>query len=132
VKVNTDDDVRGCLGFSASVSIFRDSMGEYIDNFSYFLGLQKFLYAKIMRVILAIELVWSKDFRRIWLKCDSFLLYQAFSLFNLIPWFLRGRWRKCIKICKEIEFKVSHIFCEGNHCADKLASLGLKNKLDFK
>jgi len=45
---------------------------------------------------------------------------------------LRGRWRKCIKICKEIEFKVSHIFCEENHCADKLASLGLDNKLDLK
>jgi len=35
-------------------------------------------------------------------------------------------------MCKEIEFKVSYIFYEGNHCADKLISLGLKNKLDFK
>ena len=85
-----------------------------------------------MGAILAIEPAWSKGFRRIWLECDSSLLCQAFSLFNLIPWSLRGRWRKCIKIYKEIEFKVSHIFRERNHCANKLASLGLENKLNFK
>jgi len=51
---------------------------------------------------------------------------------HLIRLISERRWRKCIKICKEIEFNVSHIFCEGNHCADKLASLGLENKLDFK
>jgi len=45
---------------------------------------------------------------------------------------LRGRRRKCIKICKEIECKVCRIFREGNPCADKLASLGHDNKLDFK
>jgi len=35
-------------------------------------------------------------------------------------------------ICKEIEFKVSHKFREGNHCADKLVLLGLENKLELK
>ena len=84
-----------------------------------------------MRAILA-ELAWSKGFRRIWLECDSFLFCQTFNSFNLIRWSFRGRCRKCIKICKEIEFKVSHIFREGNHCTDKLASLGLENKLGFK
>jgi len=75
-----------------------------------------------MGAILAIEIVWSKDFRCIWLECDSFLLCQTFSSFNLIPWFLIGRWKKCIKIYKEIQFKVSYIFFEENHYADKLAS----------
>jgi len=37
-----------------------------------------------------------------------------------------------MKLCQEIEFRVSHIFHERNHCADKLALLGLENKLDFK
>jgi len=35
-------------------------------------------------------------------------------------------------MCKEIEFKVSHIFRETNHCANMLDSLDLENKLDFK
>jgi len=92
----------------------------------------KSIYTKVIEDILAIELAWSKGFRHIWLECDSSLLCQAFSSFNLIPWSLRGRWRKYIKICKEIKFKVFHIFRERNHCADKLVSLGLENKLDFK
>ena len=128
----TDSAARGCPGFSACVGIFRGSSGEYIVSFSSFLGVQKSLYVEVMGVILAIEFAWSKGFRCIWLECDSSLLCQAFSLFNLIPWSLRGRWRKCIKICKEIEFEVSHIFRERNHYADKLALLGLDNKLDFK
>jgi len=132
VKVKTNGAARGCPGFSACANIFRGSRGEYIGNFSSFLGVQKSLYVEVMRVILAIVLAWSKCFRRIWLKCDFSLLCQAFSLFNLIPWSLRGRWRKCIKICKEIVFKVSHIFRAGNHYTNKLASLGLENKLDFK
>jgi len=45
-----------------------------------------------MRAILVIELVWSKNFRCIWLECDSFLFCQSFSLFNLISWSLGGRW----------------------------------------
>jgi len=132
VKVNTDGAARGCLGFSACAGIFRGSRGEYIGSFSSFLGIQKSLYVEVMGAILAIEFAWSKGFRRIWLECDFSLLCQAFSSFNLILWSLRGRWRKCIKICKEIEFKVSHIFSDGNHCADKLASLDLENKLDFE
>jgi len=119
------------MGFPTCVGIFRGSRGEYIGSFSSFLRVQKSLYAKVMGVILAIELAWSKGFKCIWLECDSSMLCQAFSSFNLIPWSLRGRWRKCIKICKEIKFKVSHIFREGNHYADKMALLGLENKLDL-
>jgi len=119
-------------GFSARVGIFCGSRGEYIGSFSSFLGVRKSLYAEVTGAILAIELAWSKGFRRIWLACDSSLLCQSFSSFNLIPWSLRGRWRKYIKICKEIEFKVSHIFREGNHYANKLASLSLENKLELK
>ena len=85
-----------------------------------------------MKAILGIELAWSKDFRCIWLECNSSLICQLFSSFNLNPWSLRGRWRKCMRICKEIEFKVSHIFCEGNHYTNKLALLSFENKLDFK
>jgi len=132
VKVNTDGVVRGCSSFSACADIFYCNRSEYIGSFSSFLRVQKYLYVEIMWVILAIDLAWSKNFRCIWLECDSSLLCQTFSSFNLIPWSLRGRWRKCVKICKEVEFKVSLIFREENHYADKLTLLGLENKLYFK
>ncbi|WVZ19886.1 hypothetical protein V8G54_007208 [Vigna mungo] len=37
-----------------------------------------------------------------------------------------------VHICNDIEFKISHIFREGNHCADKLTNLGLDNMKNFK
>jgi len=89
VKINTDGAARGCPGFSACGAIFRGSSGEYIGSFFSFLGVQKSLYAEVMRTILAIELAWSKGFR---LESDSFLLCQPFSSFNLISWSLRGRY----------------------------------------
>jgi len=71
VKVNIDGAARGCLGFPACACIFRGSNGEYIGSFSSFLGLKKSLYTEVMGVTLAIKLVWSKNFTRIWLECDS-------------------------------------------------------------
>jgi len=61
-----------------SVQVFQHVqvffMVKYISSFSSFFGIQKSLFVQIMRVILVIELAWSKDFRRIWLECDSSLL----------------------------------------------------------
>jgi len=36
-----------------------------------------------------------------------------------------------MQICVGMKFKVSNIFREGNICADKLANLGVDNKLEF-
>jgi len=58
--------------------IFQSSRGECIVSFSSFLGIQESLYAEVMPAM-AIKLDWRKDFRRIWLECDSSLLYQTFS-----------------------------------------------------
>ena len=86
-----------------------------------------------MKAILAIELAWNKGFIYIWLECEFSLLCQAFSSFNLHSLvFEREMERECMRIYKEIKFEVSHIFHERNHCGDKLTSLYLENKLDFK
>ena len=37
---------------------------------------------------------------------------------------LRNRWKSCLNYCGKIKFRVSHIFREGNACADKLTNLG--------
>ena len=43
-------------------------------------------------------------------------------------WMLRNRWNTCLNYCEKIRFRVTHIFCEGNVCADKLANLGFIHK----
>jgi len=42
-------------------------------------------------------------------ECDSALVCAAFT---------------CLNYCGKIRFRVTHIFREGNVCADKLANLG--------
>jgi len=37
-----------------------------------------------------------------------------------------------MEICERIEFKYSHIFRKDNHYADKLAYLGLENKIQYE
>jgi len=53
------------------------------------------------------------------------LLLLAFKNHLMIPWALRNRWLNCIEITKGMNFIVSHIYREGNNCADSLANLGL-------
>jgi len=53
VKFNTNGATKGCLGHEGD--IFRGSCGEYIDNFSSYLGVQKYFYFEVMTTILALR-----------------------------------------------------------------------------
>lgn len=37
---------------------------------------------------------------------------------------LRNRWKNCLQLTKQMSFIFSHIYREGNTCADKLAVYG--------
>jgi len=47
---------------------------------------------------------------------------MAFTNFTIVPWRLLNRWLNCMALFKEMKFKVSHIYGEGNRCADLLAA----------
>ncbi|GAU50370.1 hypothetical protein TSUD_284680 [Trifolium subterraneum] len=55
-------------------------------------------------------------------ESDSMNALHAFEDMNVVPWDLRNRWSNCMHL--GLTLKWSHIFREGNACADKLASLG--------
>ena len=67
----------------------------------------------------------------VWLECDSTLGCAAFTARTNVPWMLRNRWNACVNYCGEIRFTVTHIFREGNACADKLANLGFFHRESF-
>jgi ribonuclease HI len=75
--------------------------------------------------MLAIEVVVQKGWKKLWLETDSMLVVLAFKSAKVVPWSLRNRWDNCLTIISKMHFFVTHIYREGNHCADKLASLGL-------
>jgi len=90
------------------------------------LGIHHALYVEVMCVIIAIEYVQLKSFEKFWLECDFSFLCEAFSYAHIIPWILKCGWCKCIRICDAKDFKVIHIFRNGNNCAKRLNNLGMK------
>ena len=60
----------------------------------------------------------------VWLECDFSLVCAAFTARTNVPF-------TCFNYCGKIRFRVTHIFREGNACADKLANLGFIHKESF-
>ncbi|KEH20188.1 DUF4409 domain protein [Medicago truncatula] len=61
----------------------------------------------------AIELASSMGFFNIWLESDSQFGFQV----NI--------WENCLKLTHRMRFCTTHIYWEGNTCADNLANFGL-------
>jgi len=64
----------------------------------------------------------SNNWPRLWLETDSSSAVQAFHKPSLIPIYLRNRRHNCTH--QGLMIICSHIFREGNCCADGLAAMG--------
>jgi len=120
VKANTGGSVRNLM--AACGGIFRDSHNTFFVGFASNLGRVYVFEAEIMGLMVAMEYASSNRWTRLWLESDSSSAVQAFHKPSLIPVCLRNRWHNCTHngmfiIC-------SHIFREGNVCANGLAALG--------
>jgi len=73
----------------------------------------------------AIEIAHINGFSNFWLETDSQLVNLAFNSLSVVPWVLRNRWLNCMVRIRQMSLVVSHIYREGNACADKLANFGL-------
>jgi len=67
----------------------------------------------------------GRIFQKFWLESDSSVVYHSFLDQRLICWSLKGIWHPCLPFRKHMHFKVFHVFCEENHCTDKLSNLPL-------
>lgn len=74
-----------------------------------------------------IEIAFERGWHNIWLESDSTIVVHAFKNESLVPWHLKTRWHNCLVLTTRMRFIVSHIFREGNTCADGLTSYGTSN-----
>lgn len=65
------------------------------------------------------------NWSNLWLETDSMLVFLAFKSSKIVPWSLRNRWDNCLHLLSLFRFNVTHVYREGNSCADKLANIGL-------
>jgi ribonuclease HI len=125
VKCNCDGASLGNTGISACGGIFRNADSSFLGAYAFNIGVSTSLKAEQIGAMIAIETAAFKGWSHLWLESDSMLVVHAFSSSKIVPWPLRNRWNNCLLLISNMNFYVSHIFREGNHCADKLANLGL-------
>lgn len=80
-----------------------------------------------MVVVLAIERAIFYNWKHFWLETDSTLVLHAFSHPKSVHWSIYNRWMNCINHINHINFRISHIYREGNVCVAKLASFGAQS-----
>ncbi|XP_058770393.1 uncharacterized protein LOC131644024 [Vicia villosa] len=125
IKCNTDGTSAGTPQIAACGGIFRDHAGNHLGSFSNRIGHGNAFVAELVGAILAIEIAKQKNWNNLWIETDSKLVVLAFSKPFIVPWAIRNRWENVLHHSRNINFLVTHIFREGNHCADRLANLGL-------
>src|SRR6266487_2208711 len=105
--------VEGCSG--TTWLTFTAAMRKKIETVSVF-------HVELIALILAMELANSKGWKYLWLESNSLMALRAFNSIDLVPWDLRNRWSNCLSL--GLNLRWSHIYREGNACADKFATLG--------
>ncbi|CAL0318467.1 unnamed protein product [Lupinus luteus] len=125
IKINTDGAGRGNPGPSAGGGIFRDHEGHTLACFACFYGCHNALFVELSAAMMAINLAHQKSWFNIWLECDSMIVVDIFNGKANPPWQLLNKWNHCKRLLSSFTWKVSHVYREGNTCADKLANYGL-------
>nr|KYP69958.1 hypothetical protein KK1_009165 [Cajanus cajan] len=132
IKCNMDGGAEGSLGHATCGGLFRDSSKTFLGEFVSYIGIKTALHAKLIIIMRVIGHKHDAGWRKLWLECDSKLVLNAFGNTQIVPWDICGRWRHCLPLCSHMYFLHSHIYREGNQCANKLVGFGLKHKILYK
>jgi ribonuclease HI len=123
MKCNTDG--ASTSSSSSCGGLFRNSNADFLYGFAENTRIASAFVAELCGAMNAIEIAASKNWNNLWLETDSTLVVLAFKSSSLVPWVLSNRWHNCLLLTQSMNFIVSHIFREGNFCADGLANIGL-------
>ncbi|CAL0327859.1 unnamed protein product [Lupinus luteus] len=130
IKVNTDGAAKGAPGHAGGGAIFRDNKGHLLGCFATYYGIQSSLHVELLTAIIAVQIAKNKGWTHLWLETDSTTVLQIFTNNLQLPWRLRNIWYQCNETLRILNFRISHIFREGNYCADQLANYRVASKID--
>lgn len=126
IKCNTDGVATSIT--SSCGGIFRDNNANFISCFAENLGGCSAYHAELLAIMRATEIACQRRWSNIWIESDSSLVVMAFQNDSMIPCSIRNRWKNCVQLLYQMNFAVTHIYREGNRCADLLASKGLDDQ----
>ncbi|XP_058750770.1 uncharacterized protein LOC131623764 [Vicia villosa] len=113
---------------SSCGGIFKDDKSGHLGSFYAYIHEGNFVVAELLAAIMAIELAMERGWIKLWIETDCILVVKAFSNTNIVPWYIKSRWRYCCAFTLQIDFLISHTFREANFCADLLANIWYKTK----
>ncbi|XP_019447269.1 PREDICTED: uncharacterized protein LOC109350494 [Lupinus angustifolius] len=119
------EDILAILGGA----IFKDHSGQCLNCLVDYYSIHDALYAEFNAALSAILFAISNGWMSLWFECDSTMVVEIFKGNHNPPWKLLNKWSKCKAAMAEMDFRVSHIYREGNSCADKLANYWINSKV---
>jgi len=78
--------------------------------------------SEVLGYIYALEYAALNGWGNIWLESDSTSALLTFKNDPLVPISLQNRWHNALRL--DVQVISSHIYREGNGCADKFANMG--------
>ncbi|PKU61042.1 Putative ribonuclease H protein [Dendrobium catenatum] len=122
IKVNTDGSVSegkcGCGG------ILRNDKGNLIVTFSSPLNNCSVLFAELMAIFKALQICLSSGYFKIWIEVDAMLAIKCISADHIGNFDTFYILKDIKKMLSHMDYKISHIWREGNTAADFLAKIG--------
>lgn len=85
IKCNTDEVAKGSPKPFTCGGLFGNRSVVSLGCFTISLGINNDLFAKHMDTILAIEIVFDKEWHKLWLECDLNLVVVAFHNLERVP-----------------------------------------------
>nr|XP_009759526.1 PREDICTED: uncharacterized protein LOC104212044 [Nicotiana sylvestris] len=125
IKANTDGASRGNPSRSAIGIVLRDEFGDirYATGREIKEGSNN--EAEATALVEAIRMCRAMNFSNIWLQTDSLMLKNIIDGLWKPPWNIVDVVEEIISLKEGCNFKISHIFREGNKLADHLANYAL-------
>jgi hypothetical protein len=107
------------------MGIFRNANADMLLCFAKNIGIGNAFQAELIGAMRAIEIAHQKCWNYLWLEQDLSMVVYALQAKIQVPCDLRNWWNNCAQMIKSMKFFVTHVYREGNQCADGLANLGL-------
>ncbi|XP_057774769.1 uncharacterized protein LOC130993749 [Salvia miltiorrhiza] len=123
IKANTDGSAVGAPGRICAGGVFRDWRGFVRGCFHVEGGTGFAFEAELLGIITAIDFAHQCGWFKIWIEADSTYVVSILSTkSDRVPWRFKALWRRTLSLLDNMEFRITHIFREGNVPADIMAS----------
>ena len=112
-----------CAGFGG---VIRGEKGAWVGRYSGHLNTNSVLYTEPQSIKHGLLHVWEKGYRRVWCESDSLHALQLTNTTQCLRFHVHADVIEDIKalvVC-DWQTQFSHIWREGNRCADAMAKFG--------